>query len=211
MKVIAFNGSPKADGNTFFALKTVAERLEQAGVEEEIVHVGNKAIRGCIACYKCVENQNRRCSIDKDLVNEVIDRAIAADGLLLGSPVYYSGVNGTLKSFLDRLFFVAGASGGLFRHKVGATVAAVRRSGGIPTLNTLNQYLLIAEMIMPGSNYWNAIHGRTPGEAAQDEEGVQTMQVLGDNVAWLLKLIEAGKGKVEAPKRADKVYTSFIR
>ena len=134
-----------------------------------------------------------------------------ADGIILGSPVHYAGISATMKSFLDRAFYVAGSNGGLFRHKVGAGLVAVRRSGGLPAFQQLNNYLLYSEMLVPASNYWNVIHGRAPGEVAQDAEGVQIMRVLGKNMAWLLKLAAAGKGVVEEPAREDKTMTHFIR
>ena len=210
MKVIAVNGSPKADGNTYNSLKLVGDELQKEGIEFEIIHIGNKVIRGCIACGSCAKTLNERC-IFTDEVNDALQKLKAADGILLGSPVHYAGVAGTMKSFLDRLFYVAGANGNLFRHKVGATVVAVRRSGGVSTFDTLNHYINYAEMIMPGSNYWNVAHGRAPGEMLQDGEGVQVMRVLGKNMAWLLKALAASKEQVPASPREEKVYTNFIR
>ncbi|TGU74334.1 flavodoxin family protein [Geomonas terrae] len=211
MKVVAFNGSPNKEGNTYHAIKLVAEELAKEGIETEIVHVGNKAIRGCIACYQCLKNQDERCAIKDDEVNEYVQKMKGADGIILGSPVHYSGVGGTLKSFMDRAFFVAGVNGGLLRHKVGAAVVAVRRSGGVTTFDQLNHFLNYSEMLLPTSNYWNVIHGRTPGEALQDGEGVQIMRVLAKNMAWLLKLVENGKGVVPEPEQETKIFTNFIR
>ncbi|TSK07048.1 MAG: flavodoxin family protein [Geobacter sp.] len=211
MKVVAFNGSPNKEGNTYHAIKLVAEELAKDGIETEIVHVGNKAIRGCIACYQCLKNQDERCAIKDDEVNEYVQKMKGADGIILGSPVHYSGVGGTLKSFMDRAFFVAGVNGGLLRHKVGAAVVAVRRSGGVTTFDQLNHFLNYSEMLLPTSNYWNVIHGRTPGEALQDGEGVQIMRVLAKNMAWLLKLVENGKGVVPEPEQETKIFTNFIR
>ena len=208
MKVIAINGSPKANGNTYTALTLVGEELQKAGIEFEIIHVGNKLIRGCMACGACAKNLNEQCIIN-DEVNSCVQQLKTADGILLGAPVHYAGIAGTMKSFLDRLFFVAGVNGGLFRHKVGASVVAVRRSGGVPTFDALNHYINYAEMIQPGSNYWNVIHGREPGEVLQDHEGRQVMRVLGKNMAWVLKLVVAGKA--QAPEREDKVVTNFVR
>ena len=210
MNVVAFNGSPKAEGNTSHALKLVIAELEENAVECEIVHVGNKAIRGCTACGQCIEKQNERCVI-KDEVNDWIQKMKAADGILIGSPVYYSGIAGTMKCFLDRALFVTGVNGGMLRGKVGAAVAAVRRSGGIPTFDQLNHFINYAEMIVPTSNYWNVIHGLMPGEVLQDEEGVQVMQVLGRNMTYVLKLVENGVGKVEMPAQVQKTFTNFIR
>ncbi|MFZ2957199.1 MAG: flavodoxin family protein [Candidatus Ozemobacteraceae bacterium] len=211
MKVIAINGSPKAEGNTFFALKTTAAELEKEGIDVEILHVGNQTIRGCIACGQCAKNKNEQCVLPGDKVNEWIQKMKAADGILLGSPVHYSSIGASMKAFLDRAFYVAGSNGGLFRHKVGATLVAVRRSGGVTTFDQMNHYVLYSEMLVPTSNYWNVIHGAKPGDAAKDEEGVQIMKILGKNMAWLLKLVENGKGKVAEPERENKVYMNFIR
>lgn len=210
MKVVAFNGSPRPNGNTYQALKLVLAELEKEGIEGEIIQVGDKVIRGCLACGKCVRNKNERCAID-DEVNDWIQIMKEADGLILGSPIHYSGIAATMKAFLDRAFYVASANGGLFRHKVGAAVAAVRRSGGVAAFDQLYHYLHYAEMFLPTSNYWNVIHGTRPGEASQDEEGVQIMRILGKNMAYLLKLIAQGKDKVLAPEQEKKVYTNFIR
>lgn len=209
MKVIAFNGSPKKEGNTYHAIRMVTKELEKEGIEVEIIHVGNKIIRGCLACNACARNKNGKCIIDNDEVNEWIQKMKEADGIILGSPVHYSAIGGTMKSFLDRAFYVA--NGGMLRHKVGATVVAVRRSGGVTTFNQLNNYINYAEMLMPSSNYWNVIHGTAPGEATEDEEGRQIMRVLGQNMAWLMKLVENGKQTVKEPERENKVFTNFIR
>ncbi|CEK35257.1 flavodoxin family protein [Paraclostridium sordellii] len=211
MKVVAFNGSPHKKGNTYNAIETVAKELEKEGIEVEIVHVGNKAIRGCIACGGCSRNQNERCVLDKDEVNEWIQKMKEADGIILGSPVYYSAIAGTMKSFLDRAFYVASSNGGMFRHKVGASVVAVRRSGGIPVFDQLNNYINYSEMIMPTSNYWNVAYGTAPGEVTQDEEGMQIMRVLGKNMAWMMKVVEAGKSQVKENEKEDKIFTNFIR
>lgn len=210
MKVVAFNGSPKEKGNTFHGIRMVAEELEKEGIEVEIIHVGNKAIRGCLACNGCVRNQDEKCVI-KDEVNEWIQKMKEADGIILGSPVHYSAIGGTMKSFLDRAFYVTSVNKSMLRHKVGAAVVAVRRSGGVPTFEQLNNYINYSEMLMPTSNYWNVIHGTAPGEAKEDEEGTQIMRVLGKNMAWLMKLVEFGKGKIEEPEKEGKVFTNFIR
>ena len=211
MKVVAFNGSPNKEGNTYHAIKLVANELEKEGIETEIIHVGNKSIRGCIACGQCIKNRNEQCVLPGDEVNGWIQKMKEADGIILGSPVHFSAMGGTMKSFLDRAFYVAGVNGGILRHKVGTSVVAVRRAGGIPTFNQLNNYINYSEMLMPTSNYWNVIQGTTPGEALQDKEGVQIMRVLGKNMAWLMKLVENGKGKVEAPKKERKIMMNFIR
>jgi len=211
MKVVAFNGSPRKNGNTACSLNTVIHELEKAGIETELIHVGHKKINGCISCYTCVKNQNERCAFEDDPVNDWIQKMKAADGILLGSPVYFSGVSGTMKSFLDRAFFVISVNNSLLRHKVGASVVACRRSGGLPTMNSLNHYILYSEMIMPCSNYWNVAHGMTPGQMEQDGEGKQIMEVLGQNMAWLLKVMDAGKKVVPAPGKVNKTMTNFIR
>lgn len=211
MKVLAFNGSPNKEGNTYHGIKIVAEELEKEGIETEIIHVGNKVIRGCIACNKCSENKNEKCIISTDSVNDWIQKMKEANGIILGSPVYYSGIAGAMKAFLDRAFYVIGSNDNMLRHKVGAAVVAVRRAGGIPTFDQLNHYINYSEMLIATSNYWNVINGTTPGEALQDEEGVQIMRVLGKNMAWIMKLIENGEGKVKEPVREEKIFTNFIR
>ena len=211
MKVIAINGSPNEAGNTFQALSMVGKELKAAGIEFEILPIGHKMIHGCIACRKCVVNKDEKCSIKSDEMNDWIQIVKQADGLILGSPVYYSGVPGTMKSFLDRMFFVAGSNGNLFRHKVAAAVVAVRRTGGSAALDSLTHYLTYSEMILATSRYWNVIHGRTPGEALKDDEGAQIMRVLGKNMAWLLKMKEATAGKIIPPPKEEPVFTHFIR
>jgi multimeric flavodoxin WrbA len=211
MKVVAFNGSPNKEGNTYQAIKLVANELEKEGIETEIINVGDKSIRGCIACNQCVKNQNEQCVLPGDEVNGWIQKMKEADGIILGSPVHFSAMGGTMKSFLDRAFYVVGVNGGILRHKVGTSVVAVRRAGGIPTFNQLNNYINYSEMLMPTSNYWSVINGTTPGEALLDKEGVQIMRVLGKNMVWLMKLVENGKGKVEEPENERKIMMNFIR
>jgi len=211
MKVVAFNGSPHKNGNTALAMNAVLKELENEGIETEMIHVGKEKLHGCSACHGCVKNQDGKCVFKDDPVNEWIQKMVEADGILFGSPVYFSGVSGTIKSFLDRAFFVASANGGLFRHKVGASVAAVRRSGGIPTIDALNKFISYAEMIMPTSNYWTVAHGCQSGEVEQDHEGMQIMSVLGRNMAWIMKIIEHGKEQIPAPEPVTKTWTNFIR
>lgn len=212
MRVIAFNGSPREKGNTYFALKMVGEELEKEGIELEIVHVGNKAIRGCIACNGCAKNRDERCVMgEENFVNEWIQKIKEADGVLLGSPVHFASLGATMKAFLDRAFYVASVNGGLFRHKVGASVVAVRRSGGVPTFDQLNNYLNYSEMLMSSANYWSVIHGLKPGEVEQDEEGRQIMRVLGKNMAWLLKMVDYTKDTIIPPEKENKRYTHFVR
>ena len=210
MKVVAINGRPHKKGNTYHALMEVGKQLQTEGVEFEVIHIGNQAIRGCLACGGCSRNKDERCVIATDIVNDAIQQMKAADGIILGSPVYYAGIPGTMKSFLDRAFYVSGSNGNLLRHKVGAAVVAVRRTGGSATFDSLNHYLSYSEMILATSNYWNIIHGRTAGEVLQDAEGVQIMQVLGRNMAWLLQMRKQTKDSIE-PQRVDKVFTHFVR
>ncbi len=211
MKVIAFNGSPRKEGNTYHALRMVTDVLKNEDIQTEIIQVGDKKIQGCLGCGNCARNKDERCVIQGDDVNEWVQKMKTADGILLGSPVHYSGVSGTMKSFLDRAFMVAGVNGGLLRHKVGACVSAVRRSGGLPAFNQLNVYLLYSEMVIPASNYWNVIHGTKPADALEDEEGKQIMRTLGKNMAWLMKSLENSRGTVLPPEKEKKRYTNFIR
>ena len=211
MKVLAINGSPKKEGNTYHALKMVGDELLASGIEFEILHVGHKLIHGCTACGKCAETKDETCSLGADGLNQWIQIVKAADGIIIGSPVHYSGIGGTMKCFLDRLFYISGSNGNLLRHKVAAAVVAVRRTGGSATLDHLYHYLTFAEMIVATSCYWNVIHGRNAGEVSQDGEGVQVMRVLGKNMAWLLKMKEATSGTILSPLPEKKVITNFIR
>jgi len=211
MKVLAINGSPKPNGNTAFAIQTVLAELEKEGIETEILTIGSKPIKGCTGCNMCFRNRDEKCIIKDDDLNDIMQKMKKADGLLFGSPVFYAAMNGTLKAFMDRAFYVAGANNNLFRHKVGAAVVAVRRSGGLPTLNQMNNFINYSEMAMPTSNYWHVIHGLKPGEAQQDEEGIQIMRVLGKNMAWMLKMIDATKDSIPKPELERKVMTNFVR
>jgi len=211
MKVIAINGSPKEEGNTFRALTMVGDQLQEEGIDFEIIHVGHKLIHGCMGCGKCGVNKDEECSIKTDDVNKWIQKLKVADGIIIGSPVYYSGIAGTMKCFLDRVFYVAGVNGGLFRHKVAASVVALRRTGGSATFDSMNHYLSNSELIVATANYWNVIHGRNVGEVTQDLEGTQIMRILGKNMVWLLKMKETARGLVEEPPQEQKVTTNFIR
>lgn len=208
MYAVAINGSPKEKGNTYHALKLVTSELEKQGISTEIIHIGDKIIRGCLSCGACLRNQNERCVID-DEVNVVLQKMKAADAIILGSPVYYASIAGTMKSFIDRAFYVASANGGMFRHKVGASVAVARRSGEVATFDHLNHYFTLAEMFVPSSNYWNTIHGQRPQEVLKDEEGVQTMRVLGKNMAFLINSIE--QNRENFPEKEERIWTNFIR
>lgn len=186
MKLIAINGSPRPQGNTNLLLQTVCEPLEAAGINTRIVQLAGSGLRGCTACMKCVENKNRRCIIDSDPLNDILQQIYAADGLVLGSPTYFADVTTEMKAFIDRSGFVCRANGRLLNRKVGAGVVAVRRGGSMHALQTLQNYFLINEMIVPGSSYWNIAFGRNPGEVANDAEGMETMHRLGENMAWLM-------------------------
>lgn len=209
MKVVAINGSPNPKGNTALALDRVRAVLEKSGIETERVEIGKGALHGCIACGYCGEKKSGRCVFNDDMLNGVMDKLIEADGLVVGSPVYYAGINGALKSFLDRAFFVASASGSRFRHKVGAAVVAVRRGGEIAAYDQINKYFTISEMFVPSSHYWNMVFGLEPGEAAGDPEGMQCMDILGANMAWLLQSV--AERKASLPPEVEKEFTNFIR
>ena len=211
MKVVAFNGSPHKEGNTYHALKMVGEELQNNGIDFEIIQVGNKTIRGCIGCGGCVKSRDEKCSLHSDEVNDWIQVMKEADGIIISSPVHYSGISGTMKSFLDRAFYVASVNKSMFRHKVGASVVAVRRSGGSATFDSLNHYINYSEMFMPGSNYWNIIHGTVPGDVYEDEEGKQIMSVLGKNMAYLLNVLNSSKETVSIHNPDRKIFTNFVR
>lgn len=207
MRVLLINGSPHAKGCTYTALKIVGDELERGGVETEIFHVGHKDIRGCIACYKCRELG--RCVFDKDIVNELAKKFEQADGLVIGSPVYFAGPNGTLTSLLDRLFFSTPFSK---RFKVGSTVVSARRAGTTTALDQLNKYFLHSEMPVVSSRYWNMVHGNSPEEVIKDEEGLQTMRVLGRNMAFLIHAIVAEYERGRLPEtEPQRIATNFIR
>lgn len=187
MKIVAFNGSPRREGNTFLLLRMVLEQLEQAGATTELVQLAGRDLRGCTACGKCKVRQDRRCSITADDANACIEQMLAADAIVLGSPVHFTDVTPAMKALIDRAGFVARSNGDMLRRKVGAAVVAVRRAGAIHTFDTLNHFFLIGQMIVPGSRYWNVGIGREIGDVLQDAEGRETMEVLGRNIAWLLQ------------------------
>jgi multimeric flavodoxin WrbA len=191
MKVVAFNGSPRKEGNTAALIKHVLGELEKEGIETETVHIGGKSIHGCIACMKCFENKNKKCVIDNDIVNDCIEKMVEADGIILASPTYFADLTPEVKALIDRAGFVAGANGGLFKRKVGAAVVAVRRAGSIHAFDSINHLFTITQMIIPGSNYWNVGIGLAEEDVEKDEEGIKTMETLGQNMAWLLKKLNA--------------------
>ena len=190
MKVIAFNGSARKEGNTAVLLNLVLDELKAEGIETEIYSLAGKPVQGCIACYKCFEKKNKRCNVDKDVINECIQKMIEADGIILGSPTYFADVSASMKALIERCGMVGRANADLYKRKVGAAVVAVRRAGAIHVFNSLNYFFTINEMIIPGSSYWNLGIGRQPGEVNNDAEGVQTMKTLGRNMAWLMKKLK---------------------
>ena len=191
MRVIAFNGSPRNEGNTYQSLQVVMEELQKEGIETEIIQLGGKRIHGCTACYKCFKNKDKKCSITSDALNEYIKQMTEADGIIIGSPVYFSNVTSEVKAFMDRAGLVARANDNLLKRKVGAGVVAVRRAGATFAFSAINFFFFIQEMIVPGSIYWNLAIGREPGEVQEDQEGMMTFKTLGQNMAWLLKKIKA--------------------
>ena len=194
MKVIAVNGSARAEGNTRQLIAMVGDELKKEGIDIEVVHIGNRSLRGCTACMQCWERKNEKCAIDTDVINALIEKIKTADALILGSPTYFADVSAELKAFIDRAGMVARANGDLFKRKPGAAVAAVRRAGALCVFDTINHFFLISQMIVVGSSYWNLGFGRAAGEVGRDDEGRRTMQDLGLNLAWLLKRLKE-KGK----------------
>ena len=205
MKVLMINGSPHAQGNTALALQEMEKIFTECGIEVETVHVGNQAIRGCVACGYCFKNG--KCVVD-DAVNEIAPKFAACDGLVVASPVYYSSANSTLTALLDRLFYSTGFDKTM---KVGASVAIARRGGCSATFDQLNKYFTISGMPVASSQYWNSVHGGRPGEAEADAEGLQTMRTLARNMAFLMKSIALGKEKYGMPEKEKRQSTNFIR
>jgi multimeric flavodoxin WrbA len=191
MKVIGFNGSARKDGNTAILINHVLAELKKEGIQTDLFELAGKRIRGCIVCNKCRENKDRRCAIQDDVVNECIAKMIEADGIILGSPTYFADVTTEMKALIDRTGRVARANGDLFKRKAGAAVVVARRAGNIHTFDTINHFFFISQMIVPGSNYWNLGLGRSKGEVEKDKEAIQTMKVLGKNMAWLLKKLNS--------------------
>jgi multimeric flavodoxin WrbA len=190
IKVVAFNGSARKDGNTAILLRTVFKELESEGIATELIELSGKKIHGCLSCRECSKNKDRRCAQKNDDGNALIEMMVAADGILLGSPTYVADISPEIKALIDRACMVSKANGGIFRRKVGAAVVAVRRAGAIHAFDALNHFFLISEMIIPGSNYWNIGIGLQPGDVERDEEGIRTMKTLGQNMGWLLKKLK---------------------
>lgn len=205
MKVLLINGSPHPKGNTFAALSEAAAALQKEGIETEIVSIGAKAVQGCIACFKCIELG--RCVFQDELYNSLREKLDSIDGLIVGSPVYYAGPNGSLCALLDRLFL---SNKSKLAYKPAASVAVCRRGGASATFDRLNKYFTVNNMPVVSSQYWNSVHGSAPGEAAQDAEGMQTMRTLGKNMAWMLKKIHKDGPQYPQPEE-EHIFTNFIR
>lgn len=205
MKVLMINGSPRNNSNTGLAFSEMERIFKSEGIDTEVIQIGNKDIRGCIACLSCA--QNGKC-VFNDIVNELAPKFEEADGLVIGSPVYYASANATLIALLDRLFYSTHFDKTM---KVGASVAVARRGGCSSTFDELNKFFTIAGMPVASSQYWNSVHGRLPGEASQDEEGMQTMRALARNMSFLMKSIALGKEKYGLPQKEERTATNFIR
>lgn len=205
MKVILINGSPNAKGCTYTALEEVSKTLKSEGIETEIIHVGHKDIRGCIGCRQC--KTKGKC-VFNDIVNVIAPKFKECDGIVIGSPVYFASANGTLVSFIDRLFYSMTADKTM---KVGAAVVSCRRGGNSATFDELNKYFTISQMPIASSQYWNMVHGNSPEEVQQDLEGLQTMRTLGKNMAFLIKSIQLGKKEFGLPEKEEHKFTNFIR
>jgi len=191
MKVVAFNGSARLDGNTAILLTTVLAELNREGIQTELVQLAREHLQGCGACFRCFKQKDERCSVDTDPVNNYIAKMAAADGILLGSPVYFADITANMKALIERCGMVARANGDLYQRKVGAGVVAVRRGGAIHAFNSLNHFFTIGQMLIIGSSYWNIGIGREPGAVASDEEGLRTMRRLGENMAWAMRKLTA--------------------
>ncbi|HDP81227.1 MAG TPA: flavodoxin family protein [Spirochaetes bacterium] len=187
MKVFAVNGSPRKNGNTAIMIGYVFKELEKEGIECEMIQMSGKSLQGCIACYKCFENKNRKCSVNRDDVNELIAKMAGADGIILGSPTYFADLTANMKALIERAGLVSKANNEMFRRKVGAAVVTARRGGASHVFNSINQFFLSGQMVVAGSSYWNMGFGRDIGEVEKDDEGKNTMTTLGENMAWLLK------------------------
>ena len=190
MKVVAFNGSARKDGNTAILINHVFEDLRKEGIDTELVQFAGKKISGCNGCRKCFETRDKRCIIKDDIVNECIEKMVEADGIILGSPIYFADITPEIKALVDRAGYVSKANDDMLRRKVGAAVIAVRRAGAIHGFDTLNHFFFISQMIVPGSQYWNIGIGREKGEVESDTEGVEIMKVLGQNMAWVIKKLQ---------------------
>jgi len=186
MKVVAFNGSARKDGNTAILINYTLSVLKKKGIETELFQLAGKKIHGCIACLKCVKNKDQRCAVKDDVLNECVEKMLAADGIILGSPTYFADITTEMKALIDRSGYVARANDHMFKRKVGAAIVVARRAGSIHAFDSLNHFFLISQMIIPGSCYWNLGFGREKGEVKKDKESRKIMTILGENMAWLL-------------------------
>lgn len=191
MKVVAFNGSPRAGGNTEMMIKTLFDLLKTRGIECELVSIGGGALRGCTACLQCRKNLDRRCVLEGDDVNLWIEKMIEADGIIIGSPTYFASLTPETKALIDRAGYVCRGNGNLLKRKVGAAVVTARRAGFLNVFQAINNFYLINEMVIPGSTYWNLSVAKAPGDFHKDDEGIETMRNLGENMAWLLERVES--------------------
>lgn len=210
MKVLLINGSQRKNGNTYLALEHISKELNKEGIETEIYYLGPNNLRGCGDCLACLKLQNKTCGLkDGDIVNDGIKKMVEADGVIFGSPVHFAGMAPGLKAFLDRAFYVSTTNGGLFNNMPAASIVAVRRGGGTAALDQINKYIAYNEMFQVHSNYWPAVHGLKAGDINEDKEGLQILEVIAKNMAYLVKVLDSST--IEKPKRTKKVMTNFVR
>ena len=210
MKVVAINGSPRKGGNVSQCLDIMAKEFVREGIEYEVLQPGPR-VHPCMACYHCLEKGTLHCVQNDDMVNEIIDKCIEADGIILASPVYHGAIAGSMKCVMDRVMLAAGCGENQFHHKVGAAFCTLRRSGGMETYQQLLGIMDAMEMVIVTSDYWGAVHGADPGEAMQDIEGTEVVAKLARNIAWMVKVIDAAKGKIDPPETHKRTFTNFIR
>lgn len=210
MKVVAINGSPRKGGNVSQCLDIMAKEFVREGIEFEVLQPGPR-VHPCMACYHCLEKGTLHCVQNDDMVNEIIDKCIEADGIILASPVYHGAIAGSMKCVMDRVMLAAGCGENQFHHKVGAAFCTLRRSGGMETYQQLLGIMDAMEMVIVTSDYWGAVHGADPGEAMQDIEGTEVVAKLARNIAWMVKVIDAAKGKIDSPETHKRTFTNFIR
>ena len=210
MKVVAINGSPRKGGNVSQCLDIMAKEFVRDGIEFEVLQPGPR-VHPCMACYHCLEKGTLHCVQNDDMVNEIIDKCIEADGIILASPVYHGAIAGSMKCVMDRVMLAAGCGENQFHHKVGAAFCTLRRSGGMETYQQLLGIMDAMEMVIVTSDYWGAVHGADPGEAMQDIEGTEVVAKLARNIAWMVKVIDAAKGKIDPPETHKRTFTNFIR
>ena len=210
MKVVAINGSPRKGGNVSQCLDIMAKEFVREGIEFEVLQPGPR-VHPCMACYHCLEKGTLHCVQNDDMVNEIIDKCIEADGIILASPVYHGAIAGSMKCVMDRVMLAAGCGENQFHHKVGAAFCTLRRSGGMETYQQLLGIMDAMEMVSVTADYWGAVHGADPGEAMQDIEGTEVVAKLARNIAWMVKVIDAAKGKIDPPETHKRTFTNFIR